>query len=244
MTSVRLGMLTPSSNTVLEPVTCAMLAGLDDVTAHFTRVQVKTVGLERSATAQFDLSRMLAAAKPLADVEPAVIAWNGTSASWLGLESDAELCRRIGEATGIPTISTTLVLVGLLAAAGYTRIGLVTPYTDDVQERIVENLAGAGLGVMAERHLSLSDSFSYGQIGQAMIERMIREVATERPEVVVPLCTNLGAAALVGRLEAELDVPIYDSVAVTLCGALGAAGVDPARVQGWGRLFSARTRVL
>ena len=33
----RMGMLTPSSNTVLEPTTTAMLSGLPDVTVHFTR---------------------------------------------------------------------------------------------------------------------------------------------------------------------------------------------------------------
>ena len=32
---VRLGMLTPSSNTALEPITSAMLAGMPEVSAHF-----------------------------------------------------------------------------------------------------------------------------------------------------------------------------------------------------------------
>src|SRR5918912_725830 len=35
--TLRLGMLTPSSNTVLEPITYRMLAGVPDVTAHFAR---------------------------------------------------------------------------------------------------------------------------------------------------------------------------------------------------------------
>jgi len=36
MTAVRLGVLTPSSNIVLEPITMAMLAGVSGVTAHFS----------------------------------------------------------------------------------------------------------------------------------------------------------------------------------------------------------------
>ena len=35
----RVGMITPSLNTVLEPVTYALLADLPDVTAHFSRVR-------------------------------------------------------------------------------------------------------------------------------------------------------------------------------------------------------------
>jgi maleate isomerase len=37
MMTIRLGMMTPSSNTVLEPITTAMLAGVSGVTAHFSR---------------------------------------------------------------------------------------------------------------------------------------------------------------------------------------------------------------
>jgi len=43
MKRVILGMLTPSSNTVLEPVTTKMLEGLPDVTAHFGRFRVTEI---------------------------------------------------------------------------------------------------------------------------------------------------------------------------------------------------------
>ena len=51
---VFLGMLTPSSNTILEPVTTAMLAGLPEVTAHFSRFKVTEIALSGPALAQFD----------------------------------------------------------------------------------------------------------------------------------------------------------------------------------------------
>jgi maleate isomerase len=37
---VRIGILTPSSNTVLEPVTHEMTRGLNDVSVHFSRLRV------------------------------------------------------------------------------------------------------------------------------------------------------------------------------------------------------------
>src|SRR5262250_1945530 len=88
----RLGMITPSSNSVLEPVTCAMLAGCPGVTAHFSRFRVTEIGLDAPALKQFDPSAMLLAADLLADAEVDAIAWNGTSASWLGIERDHNLC--------------------------------------------------------------------------------------------------------------------------------------------------------
>ena len=64
----RIGMITPSSNTVVEPVTIAMTATLyPRVTCHFTRIAVKTISLADDSLTQFDLSTMLGAARLLAD---------------------------------------------------------------------------------------------------------------------------------------------------------------------------------
>ena len=84
----RLGMITPSSNSVLEPVTAAMLAASPDVTAHFSRLRVTEIALDAPALGQFDPGHMLAAAELLADAKVDAIAWNGTSASWLGIAPD------------------------------------------------------------------------------------------------------------------------------------------------------------
>ena len=48
MKRVRIGMLTPSSNTALEPLTSAMLSGLPEVSAHFEGRLAGTTGDERS----------------------------------------------------------------------------------------------------------------------------------------------------------------------------------------------------
>ena len=50
---ILLGMLTPSSNTVLEPVTAAMIAGLPEVSAHFSRFPVTEIALSERALKQF-----------------------------------------------------------------------------------------------------------------------------------------------------------------------------------------------
>ena len=102
---ILLGMLTPSSNTVLEPMTTAILAGLPEVSAHFGRFRVTEISLEDGALGQFDQDTRLQAADLLADAECRVIAWNGTSAGWMGFAHDEELCRRITERTGAAATS-------------------------------------------------------------------------------------------------------------------------------------------
>ena len=54
-------------------------------------------------------------------------------------------------------------------------------------------------------------------------------------------CTNLAGAAVAARLEPELGIPVYDSVAVTLWKCLQMSGVAPGSVRGWGQLFAQLT---
>jgi len=235
---VRLGMLTPSSNTVLEPITTAMLNALDEVSVHFARFPVTEISLSDKALGQFDLAAVLAAARLLADARVHVIAWNGTSAGWLGFDSDAELCRAISAETGIKSTTSVLALNEIMTTTGARRFGLVTPYLHDVQARIVANYQRNGFTCIAERHQNDPGNFSFAEIGPETIRAMVREVATARPDCISTFCTNLRAAPLVDALERELDVPIYDTVSVTLWKSLRLAGVNPASVNGWGRLFS------
>lgn len=232
-----IGMLTPSSNTALEPITTMMLAGLPDASAHFGRFRVTQIALNDTALKQFDDSNILAAAELLADAELHAIAWNGTSSSWLGFDSDEKLCQRITERTGIPAGTSVLAINEILGATGARDIAFVTPYTDDVQARIDANYARAGFNVVAERHLGLSHNFSFSEVGEEEIVAMVREVAKAKPQAIIPLCTNLKAAPLVEQLEREIGIPIYDSISTAVWKCLKLAGVDPKRVAGWGRLF-------
>ena len=122
-----LGMLTPSSNTVLEPVTADMLAGLPHVSAHFGRFRVTEISLSEQGLGQFDQDRRLAAAELLADAKMDVIAWNGTSAGWLGFEHDRELCDAIESTTGARATSSILANAALFRRHDVRRYGLVTP---------------------------------------------------------------------------------------------------------------------
>jgi maleate isomerase len=234
----RLGMLTPSSNTALEPITYAMLAGVEGISVHFSRFKVTEIALSDAATRQFDHSEILRAAELLAHAKVDVIAWNGTSASWLGFDRDERLCERITEATGIRACTTVLGYRDLFQRLPAARIGLVSPYTADVQSRIMTNWGSQGLNCVAERHLSLADNFSFAEVPEAEIGRLIEEVVREGADAAVVLCTNMRGAGVAERLERKLGAGVFDSIAVTLWACLIATGVDPSVVRGWGSVFT------
>jgi maleate isomerase len=238
MSRVFLGMLTPSSNTILEPVTTAMLAGLPEVTAHFSRFKVTEIALSGPALAQFDDSEILRAAELLAHAKVDVIAWNGTSSGWLGFERDVQLCERITAATGIPACTAMLALNEVLRLTDARRVGFVTPYLDDVQARIHANYEQAGFTVAADRHLGMQDNFSFSEVTADQMRVMTRDVAAAKPDAIAIVCTNMRGAPLAEELEAAHGIPVYDTVSTTVWKSLRIAGVDTERVKGWGKIFS------
>ena len=131
-----------------------------------------------------------------------------------------------------------LALNEILAKAEVTKLGYVTPYRDDVQQRIIANYETRGIACRGDRHLGLQDNFSFAEVTPAELEAMIREVARERPDAIAIVCTNLKAAPQVSRLEQEIGIPIYDTIATVVWKSLVMADVDPAGVLGWGSLFA------
>ncbi|MEM9440506.1 MAG: Asp/Glu/hydantoin racemase [Pseudomonadota bacterium] len=219
-------------------MSAAMLADLPDVSAHFGRFKVEEISLRNQALGQFEMTPMLDAATLLADARVHSICWNGTSAGWLGLERDEALCRSITEQTGVAACSSVLALKEIFAGTGVRRLGLVTPYLDDIQACIVATFAKVGVVVTAERHLNDPGNFSFSEVPETTIALMCREVAAaEDLDAITIFCTNLKGAAIVPALEAELGMPVYDTVATALWASLRTAGLKPSRVVGWGRLF-------
>ncbi|ALU90889.1 maleate cis-trans isomerase family protein [Herbaspirillum rubrisubalbicans] len=232
-----LGMLTPSSNTTLEPVTTAMLADIPEASAHFGRFRVTEIALSNQALAQFDDSEILRAAELLSHAKVGSIAWNGTSSGWLGFDADERLCRRITEATGIAACTSVLALNEIFDLTGVKRFGLVTPYLDEVQAAIIANYAASGLECVSERHLRKQDNFSFSEVGAEELRAMVREVAKDKPQAITIFCTNLRGAPLVEELEREVGIPIYDTISTVVWKSLQQAGADPSRIRGWGSLF-------
>lgn len=232
-----LGMLTPSSNTVLEPVTTAMLAGLPDVTAHFGRFRVTEIALNSDALGQFQNAPMLAAAELLSHAKLDTICWNGTSAGWLGFPADEQLAAEIEAATGIKACSSVLAINEILTATGAKTYGLVTPYTDDIQAAIIGTYAGSGFECVADEHLGISVNFDFSEVSEVQLADMCRAAAMKKPDAILIFCTNLRGAPIVEELEREIGIPIYDTVSTAVWAALRVSGVSPTRIEGWGRLF-------
>jgi maleate isomerase len=211
----RIGILIPSSNTVLEPLSASMFSNIES-TVHFSRLRVIDVTLNQDSYAQFSMEKQIAAAKLLCDAGVDSLVWGGTSASWLGAEHDAKFCGLLESATGIPSGSCTLEMNRLFSAHNAKTFGLVTPYTSDVQKRIIKNYRSMGFTCLAEQHYGGTISSEFATIEEDLIAQMVRDVAQKKPDIILIMCTNMRGARVSEELSHDVGIPVFDSAIVTL----------------------------
>jgi maleate isomerase len=234
----KVGHITPSSNTTVEPLTTllGLLAG-GLISQHFSRISVRRLALDDAAQHQFDVDSMLSAARLLAEAPLDAIAWNGTSGGWLGVAQDEAIVQAIEAATNIRATTTTLAMLDTYRRHGWKRIGIACPYTDDVLAAMVREYEHHGLRVVSTANLGLEANVDMGNASLGSIGAQLRAVAAEAPDCIAVICTNLSAIQLTADFEAAFGIPIVDSVAATFVGLAHLCDID-VRIDGMGRLLS------
>jgi maleate isomerase len=235
---LRIGMITPSSNTMVERITAAITTPLDDqLSVHYARIPVTRISLDRPSQQQFDLDGMLAAARLLADARVHAICWNGISAAWKGAASDRFICDAIQRETGVPATSATLAQLEACRVYGIRRYALAVPYRDDVRKAIIRVFSDEGLECVNSAHLGISVNFDFAQIAPGKLQALVHQANSVDAEAIVVTCTNLATARLVDSLEVELHKPIFDSLLLSLWHPLRLLGWDRP-IAGWGRVVT------
>lgn len=246
---IRLGVIVPSSNTALEPLTQQIVESLNAdpaldlfVTVHFARVRVTTIALSADADAQFALTPILDAARLLADARVDVIGWSGTSTSWLGFATDDLLCSSIEEATGIPATTAVRGMNILLDKLPKDTVGLVTPYTPDVNKAIQENYSSTGKSITDDRsrYAGLSDNITFAELDEPALDRMVADIVGNGAKAILVMCTNVRAAQRAKHWEEQYSINVLDSVATTVTGMMDVLGLrihSTSAAETWGAIF-------
>ncbi|RDE07705.1 maleate cis-trans isomerase family protein [Pelagibacterium lacus] len=222
---IRIGLMAPPPNVVMEVEFPRYLP--DSVSLHTTRVPRSTPAVTRESLLEMT-TNVESAARCIAMVEPQLIAFGCTSASFInGIGWDQDIARRISAASGLPAITTTTAIVEGLRAVGAKRISLVTPYVDEVNQAEIDFLNASGFEVIDLITFNLRQSGEIARVpSEVMRERVLANAEKARKgDAVFISCTNFRTLDQIDRLEAALEKPVVTSNQSTIWLIKKAAGV-------------------
>jgi maleate isomerase len=218
----RVGLLIPSSNTMME---VDFTRDLPPGTAlHTARMYMEdtTAAGENRMLDEFALP----AARDLGTARPDIVVFGCTSAGALrGNDYDTELCRQISELTGAPVVSTIGAVRTAIEASGAASVGVITPYVDELNERIKASIEDDGIDVAGITGLGITDNFQIAEVGQdeivAFAERALGPlVAAGAIDLAFASCTNFGAMAARPAIAERLGLPVVTSNQAVLAAAV------------------------
>lgn len=228
---LRVGLMIPCRNTILEPDAAAILP--EGVSVHVTRMP--TLGSTRAdlmgKASQLDESAQLLAAAGLD-----VMGFHCTAAATIDASIGADMATRIQNLCNVPAVATSQALLAALAAFGATRIVLITPYVRSVNEHEVEFFASHGIEVLREVGLGKQDAKGMASIDPDQWIRQALAVRHDDAQAYVLSCANIRVAAIIGELERQLGSPVITSNQAMLWHCLRKGGLNEA-VPGYGALL-------
>lgn len=205
----RVGLMIPSSNTAME---ADFARGLPvGWTLHTARMYMEdtTPAGENRMLDEFAFP----SARDLGTARPDVVVFGCTSAGALrGNAYDAQLCRNISAITNVPTVSTIESVRMAIGEAGARRVGIVTPYVTELNEKIAASVEADGVEVVRIAGLGMTENFEIARVQPDRIVEFAAEVLSGLDiDLVVVSCTNLRAIEAIPGIVATLGLPVVTS---------------------------------
>jgi maleate isomerase len=214
VSNLRIGLIVPSSNTVIE---VDFYRGLPDgFTLHTARMYLEetTVQGESRMLDEF----VMPAAEMLRTARPHVVVFGCTSAGALrGNDYDDQLCREISKVTGAPTVSVIHAVRNTMQNLQARRAVVITPYIDELNQRIRASLEADGLEILRIVGLGISDNFMISQVpGSEIMALAEKAVEGLSPDVLFASCTNFPAVRILSQLRQRFPFPVVSSNQIAL----------------------------
>jgi maleate isomerase len=218
----RVGLIVPSSNTVIEVDFYRRLPAT--ATLHTARMRLVKTTPEGEA-AMLD-QHLPTAISDLGSVRPDVMVFGCTSAGALrGNAYEAQLIQRIAAETGATTFSVAASVRSTIRAAGGRRVGVITPYVDSLNQKIRESLQDDGLEVAAIHGLGITDNVTIADVEPERIAEFASECfAGSDIDLLFASCTNFRALDARDEIAAALGVPVVTSNHAALVAVLDQIG--------------------
>lgn len=205
----RIGLIVPSSNTVMEPDFHRQLGS--SATLSTTRIFLEDVTAEaETRMLEEDLPKAMGLIRTTA---PEVVVFGCTSAAALGsLAHDRGIAERIERETGARALTVLGAVVARLRALRPGKLAVFTPYLEDLTKRVAGSLAEAGYPPVRAAGMGIQANLEIGRVTPAEIIRFVEwQMEGIAADCVFLSCTNWRAIEAIQPLQQKLGVPVITS---------------------------------
>ncbi len=228
----RIGLIVPSSNTTMEMELCSALP--EGVSLHTARMPLRNVNED-------ELIKMSAlaveSAKLLRDADVDIILYGCTSGSFVGgKDFEKELEAKIEGEVNIPVVTTSTAVIEALKILDVRDVLVITPYTDEINQREREFLEANDFEVLDIRGLGIEENTKIGRLEPYEAYRLAKATFMDEADAVFISCTNFRTFEIIEILEDDLGIPVVTSNQASLWLILRELDVME-KIPGLGRLF-------
>jgi maleate isomerase len=224
------GVLIPSTNTTVEAELSRLPSGYQ---AHYARLLTSTPGKPFAPSRDEDIDYQ---AKLLGTAKVEMVILIQTSASLFADDYDETTMRRMSAGAAAPAITSARAMGRALNALGARRIGLVSPYSEDVNARARRYFSDKhGLEIAVLEGFAANDSYSIGKLGPENARDAFARI--DRPEIdafAVP-GANFPTMMSIAAWEREFGKPVVTSTQAAVWAMARQLAGD--RITGFGQLL-------
>jgi maleate isomerase len=238
---LKLGVVIPSTNTIVQPETDAMRPA--GVTNHIGRIHIPDLPLTNDA----EFAQIMTAIEPdlfgavdrVMSCKPAhIIMAMSIPTFWGGIAGAGHLKARLETRAGVTVSLGSLVCAEALRKFPQVRsIGILTPYQPVGDAHVARFFEENGWRVGAVHSLKRPSEVLIGHATAAELRDGLKALAAEGVDAIVQAGTDLAMADLAGEAERWLGIPVIAINVATYWSALRANGIAD-RMHGFGALLS------
>ncbi|MEO0993679.1 MAG: aspartate/glutamate racemase family protein [Pseudomonadota bacterium] len=235
---IRLGVLVPFSNTILEPDLAQLMPpGVSIHPARLGGYDLDAVpdSAQMAGLGAADLDEPL---RLVAGVRPHMVLYGCTSATLAhGIAFDVELAAQVQDRIGVPSVTAAGSVVMALRTLGVRQIGFASPYVAELNDRAVAFLSDAGFATVSRADVGRTlGNDEQCALTPEEIMALGRQADSSAAEAIVLSCTDMRSVEALEPLEAALGKPVITSNQAMAYAVLSTLGLGSGAVGG--RLLS------
>src|SRR5215467_5985506 len=206
--SLRVGLIVPSSNTVMET---DFHQHLGESTVSTTRILLEQV--TRDAEIRMLEEDLPRAAQLIRTTAPDVVVFGCSSAGSLeGLAYDEGIGKMLGQRTGAQAVTVIRAVLMQLQRNRPRKIAVFTPYQEDLTSSVTRCIEEGGYAVVKAKGMGIRENLEIAMVTPAEIIRFVEsQMEGISADCLFLSCTNWRALDTIEPLRRKLGIPIVSS---------------------------------